>query len=198
MSHNTWIHRSVRVLVRPMVRTPVTPNHLTALRLVTGLAAAAAFAVGEELWQYYGAALFFLSILLDRADGELARLGGKTTSWGHAFDRVSDMVCEVLVFVGIGIGLRESILGPWSILMGIVAGAAVALIFFLFLRVEMRAGQAAAETQALAGFDPDDAMVIVPLAIVLGGSVPLLVAATVGTPVAAVYFYWHLRSQLKG
>ena len=48
MSHNTWIHRIVRVGVRPLVATPVTPNQLTTLRLASGLAATAAFAVGDE------------------------------------------------------------------------------------------------------------------------------------------------------
>ena len=50
MSHDTWIHRCARVLVRPLVRTRVTPNHLTTVRLLTGLGSAAAFAAGDEAW----------------------------------------------------------------------------------------------------------------------------------------------------
>ncbi|MDP7651280.1 MAG: CDP-alcohol phosphatidyltransferase family protein [Rhodospirillales bacterium] len=194
MSHNTWIHRGVRVLVRPLVGTPVTPNQLTSLRLLTGLSAAGAFAVGTEPWQYCGAGLFILSMLFDRADGELARLGGKTTPWGHNFDLLSDLLSETLVFIGLGIGLSDSILGAWAIPMGIVAGLAVALTFWLF----QRAGPQAGATQPVAGFDPDDALVFVPLAVVLGGSVPLLVAAATGAPAFAAYSYWRLRADLKG
>ena len=40
MSHNTWIHRIVRVGVRPLVPTAVSPNHITRLRLILGVAAA--------------------------------------------------------------------------------------------------------------------------------------------------------------
>ena len=40
MSHNTWIHRGVRILVRPLAKTPVTPNQITTLRLLTGIGAA--------------------------------------------------------------------------------------------------------------------------------------------------------------
>ena len=70
MSHNTWIHRGVRVvLVEPLSRTPVTPNHLTTLRMVTALAASACLAVGPEFWRFVGAGLFLASALLDRADG---------------------------------------------------------------------------------------------------------------------------------
>ena len=96
MSHNTWIHRIARVGVRPLVGTPVTPNHLTTLRLVTGLAAAGAFATGIPEWRAWGGVIFVVSMFLDRADGELARLGGKTSPWGHKFDLVSDAVCNAL------------------------------------------------------------------------------------------------------
>ncbi|MCH8834893.1 MAG: CDP-alcohol phosphatidyltransferase family protein, partial [Proteobacteria bacterium] len=65
--------------VRPLVGTAVTPNHLTTLRLATGLAAAGALAVGTSPWQHVGAAIFVVSLVLDRADGELARLAGKTS-----------------------------------------------------------------------------------------------------------------------
>ncbi len=194
MSHNTWIHRGVRVLVRPLAATPVTPNHLTGLRLLSGLGAAAAFAVGGSPWHYYGAGLFLLSMLLDRADGELARLGGKTTPWGHNFDLLSDLLSETLVFIGLGIGLRHGILGAWAIPMGLVAGIAVALTFWLF----QRAGPQAGASQTAAGFDPDDALVIVPVAVVFGASVPLLIAAALGAPAFAAYSYWRLRADLKG
>jgi phosphatidylglycerophosphate synthase len=198
MSHNTWIHRGVRVLVRPLVGTPVTPNQLTALRLLTGLSAAGAFAVGASPWHYWGAGLFAFSMLLDRADGELARLGGRTTTWGHYFDTLSDALSETLIFVGLGIGLRDSVLGLWAVPMGIVAGLAVAIIFWMLLRVARRFGREVVATRAVAGFDPDDALVIVPLAVVLGGSVPLLVAAAAGAPISAVYYYWRFRSHLRG
>lgn len=79
MSHDTWIHRAVRGAVRPLARTPVTPNQVTTLRLITGLAAAAAFAQGGEGWRQVGAGLFLVSLFLDRADGELARASGKSS-----------------------------------------------------------------------------------------------------------------------
>ena len=180
----------MRVFVRPLVRTSVTPNQITVLRLLAGLGAAAAFAVGEPSWQYIGGGVFVLSVFLDRADGELARLGGKTTPWGHIFDLIADGVCDTVVFVGIGIGLRHSVLGVWAAPMGILAGAAVAAIFFLVMRIEAMEGERAAELPGAAGFDPDDAILIVPVAVWLGGAVPLLVAAAVGAPAFAVFFFW--------
>ncbi len=175
--------------VRPLVKTPVTPNHLTTLRLATGLAAAGALAVGASPWQHIGAAIFVVSLVLDRADGELARLAGKTTPWGHTYDLIADAASDTLIFVGLGVGLRESALGLWAIPMGMAAGAAVAAIFWLIMRIEAVEGQRAAELPSVAGFDVDDTILIVPVAVWLGGSVPLLVAAAIGAPAFAVFFF---------
>src|SRR3990172_10662477 len=83
MSHNRLIHRHVRPAIRPLARASVTPNQVTTMRLAAGLAAAAAFALGDSSWPYWGAGLFVLSMFLDRMDGELARATGKSTPWGH-------------------------------------------------------------------------------------------------------------------
>ncbi len=49
MSHDTWIHRVARVtVVKPLVHTAVRPNQVTTVRLLTGIAAAAALAIGPE------------------------------------------------------------------------------------------------------------------------------------------------------
>ena len=178
--------------MRPLVGTPVTPNQITVLRLLTGIGAAAAFAVGETPWQHIGGGIFVLSVLLDRADGELARLGGKTTPWGHTFDLVADGVCDVLAFVGIGIGLQGSMLGWWAVPMGAAAGCAIAAIFWLVMRIEAAEGERAAELPSAAGFDPDDAILLVPVAVWLGGGVPLLIAAAISAPMFAVFFFWRL------
>ncbi len=193
MSHNTWIHRGVRTLVRPLVGTPVTPNQITALRLLTGMGAAAAFATGEAFWQNVGGAIFVLSLVLDRADGELARLGGKTSLWGHRFDLIADGLANGLVFVGIGVGLRESVLAYWALPMGVLAGGAVAAVLWLVVRVENSQGPRALELPAAGGFDADDAMLAVPIAVWLGGAVPLLIAAAIGAPVFAALFFWRHR-----
>jgi phosphatidylglycerophosphate synthase len=195
MSHNTWIHRFVRLGVRPLAGTPVTPNQITTLRLLTGVCAAGLFALGPR-WHFYAALLFLLSMLLDRADGELARISGITSPWGHRYDLVSDGLSNVLVFIGIGIGMRDSVFGLWSIPMGCLAGVAVAVILWLVLKVERLEGQRAAELGNVAGFDVDDAIVVVPLMVMLGWTKALLIAASIGAPVFALFMAWHLRSKL--
>ena len=195
MSHRTWMHRLSRVIVLPLAKTPVTPNQLTALRLATGVGAALLFALGET-WHVHGAAAFIVSMLLDRADGELARMTGRTTPWGHTFDLVSDGICNAVVFVGVGVGARGGMLGLGAVPVGILAGLAVAAILWLVIRVEARQGARAAELGGFGGFDPDDAMLAVPVAMLLGWSDALLVAAGIGAPLFALFMFVRFQGGL--
>ncbi len=197
MSHNTWIHRIARAaVVRPLRNTPVTPNHLTTLRLAAGIGAAAALAVGVERWAHIGAGLFVVSMVLDRADGDLARLTGRTSPGGHTYDLIADAASNTLILVGLGVGLRDSDYGVWALPMGVLAGAAIAVILWLVMRIEEVEGSRAAELPSFAGFDPDDAMLAVPIAVWLGASELLLAAAAIGAPAFAVFFYWLFRRKL--
>jgi archaetidylinositol phosphate synthase len=190
MSHDTWLHRSVRAAVRPLAATSITPNHITTARLATGLLAAGLFAVGGQTALYWAAGSFLLSMLLDRADGELARSSGKSTPWGHKYDLITDAASNALAFVGIGVGLRYGSFGWAWILMGVVAGAAIVCILWWTTHIENLHGARAAELRITRGFDPDDTMLIVPIAAVLGWVEPLLVAAFVGAPLFALAAYW--------
>jgi len=177
------------VIVKPLQATPVTPNQLTALRLVAGLAAAGLLAVGTAPQIHWAGGLFIASMLLDRADGDLARITGRTSPRGHTYDLIADALCNTLVFVGLGFGLRSGGFGDWAIAMGLLAGGSVAAILWLVLRIEQAQGARAAELGGIAGFDPDDAMALIPPAVWLGWSEGLLAAAAVCAPLFAVFFY---------
>lgn len=192
LSHNTWIHRAARVLVRPLANTPVTPNQLTALRLASGLLAAWAFAQGTHGGAFWGALIFLVSMVLDRADGELARLTGRTSPWGHKFDLWSDAVANAAAFVGIGVGAAAALgwVGP---ALGLAAGLGIVAVLALVTRVEAARGARAAELQGTGGFDPDDAMLVVPITMMLGLNEMLIVAAGVGAPAFAAAMWQKFR-----
>jgi archaetidylinositol phosphate synthase len=196
LSHNTWIHRGVRSLVRPLAKTAVTPNQVTTLRLLTGIAAAAAFAVGDDSWRVIGAGIFLLSMILDRADGELARLSGKMSASGHRYDLFADSFCNCVAFVGLGVGYVDTALGAWAAAMGLAAGVAVVAILAMVVRAERVSGARAAELGSGAGFDADDGMLAVPVLVLLDGGILLLYSAAIGAPVFALFFYWRFRSIL--
>ena len=196
MSHDTWFHRAARVVARPLARSPVTPNQVTTLRLAAGLAAAAALAEGGADWRNWGAAIFVLAMFLDRLDGELARLTGNISPWGHRYDLFSDALANALAFLGLGVGLRAGEFGAWAPAMGLFAGLAVAAILWLVVRKESHHGARAGNLGSAAGFDPDDAMIAVPVMIWLGLSDRLLVAACLGAPVFAVFMALKFRKSI--
>lgn len=183
--------------MRPLVGTKVAPNHLTWIRLLTGIGAASCVAVGGARWPDIGAGIFALSLFFDRADGDLARATGRSSPGGHLFDLRADAACNILFMVGLGIGLRGAEpFGSWAVALGAAAGVAVAAIFAMVLRLESLQGTRAGEIGGFAGFDPDDAVLAIPLLIWLDQEVALMWAAGVGAPLFALGFFGFYRYRL--
>ncbi len=187
MSYNTWIHKIARQLVLPLVDTPITPNHLTTARLLSGVAAAICFSFGETMWNLLGALAFIVSMLLDRADGELARLSGKSSRFGAIYDLITDAICNAALFIGLGVAAMNGELGSWALAMGVVAGVSISIIFYAVIDVAASIDASAAAFNSFAGFDPDDAMIIVPIGTALGYGQLLLTLAAIITPFVAIY-----------
>lgn len=182
--------------VRSLINTRLRPNHLTTARLCSGLAAALCFAAGDPSWNWAGAGLFLLAMTLDRADGELARLQASGSRFGHLYDLVADGASNAAVFVGIGIGVARAggAFAEAALVLGIVAGLAVALAEVVVLRMDVVGTLSTAEVGGFYGFDADDAMIVVPIAVLAGAGGWLLVAAAVGGSAAFAYLsYKALR-----
>ena len=160
---------------------------------MTGLLAAWFYTYGQEIWSNIASVLFIISIFLDRGDGILARLTGKSTDWGHKYDLISDAICNSLIFVGIGIGLRETELGLWAIPLGIGAGLSIAIVLILVVHAENSGGLRATELRSIGGFDPDDAMLLVPFAVVVGWGTQLILVAAIFAPLFLIFFYLKFR-----
>lgn len=184
MSHNTIIHRIVRPTVRIAARTAITPNQITTVRLVSGIAAAACLADGTYGWMAIGGIVFVVSMLLDRADGELARQTGQMSVWGYRYDLASDCIASVATFVGLGVGLAATH-GTAALWLGILAGVGIGTLF-AELNVLNFADVRGYELSAGFTVDPDDAMILVPVLIWLGLAWPMTIAAAVITPSAAI------------
>jgi phosphatidylglycerophosphate synthase len=195
MVGDSWTHKFAHVCILPLVNTPVTPNHITTLRLITGLAACSAFAVGTQQWNFWGGVLWILSALLDRADGELARLSGKSSPLGHKFDYISDMSTTALFFIGIGIGLRNSPLEYWSIVMGVFAAAGVIAAEILAETIDQEKKDTGEKAYSgFAGFDFDDILYLFAPLVWLNWHLPFLVGASVGAPAFALLTWYRLQA----
>lgn len=194
-----WDARLARRLIAPLKDSWVTPNYLTTVRLGVGLAAAGCFLPGTCGWSNLAALLLIVSNFLDHTDGELARISGKTSRLGHLYDLASDAVVTVLLFVamGAGIGAGRGPLGVAPVLLGAFAGVAIALIFWLRLRIEALGGKSASQQAAMGGFETEDVLYLLPLVTLCNGVAPFLVAASIGAPLFALWVSYDYRRLLR-
>lgn len=184
--NQTYAHLFARILVRPLLGTWVRPNHLTALRLAIGLAACVMLAIASTSAYVWSGVLWVTACLLDRADGELARMGDLRSESGRILDFYSDMILDAGWFLGAGIGLRHGRLGDGAVLLGLLAcGSILICIGYaeLFERISAPGTKAWHGTRR---FHPDDALFLLAPLTWFGWLTPALVASGICTPVIAV------------
>ena len=195
-----WDAQLARRLITPLKDSWVTPNNLTTVRLCVGLGAAAAFLPGTYGWSNLAALLLIVSNFLDHTDGELARMSGKSSRIGHVYDLASDAVVTILLFIAIGVGVGANPTTGTEIssaALGVLAGCAVALIFYLRMRIEDRVGKAANQQASLGGFETEDVLYLLPLATLSNAMVPFLIAAALCAPLFAVWVVMDYRRVLR-
>jgi hypothetical protein len=135
--------------------------------------------------------LFIISAFLDRADGELARLSGKTSAAGHRYDLTCDLTVVSLLFVGIGIGARGSHFAQWGTALGIIASASIVCIYRIRSLLERaQTFDHGTPVKVDRWFDPDDLLYLVGPIAWLGLLPDFLTATVVGAP---IYALWMLR-----
>jgi phosphatidylglycerophosphate synthase len=194
MAIESWDHRLARILVKPLVRTPVHPNHLTALSFVFGLCAAVFFAIGDHVWVHVAAGLFMIAVFLDHTDGELARQAGKTSSFGQLFDSSVNATNYTMLFISIGIGLSNGPMGGGALLLGLTAGLCNPIILILRIRMERRHGAKAVAHPRYGGVEIEDLIYLIGPITWLGGLEYFFLAYGIGS---FGYFAWTVWEALK-
>jgi len=198
MDQKPWDAHLAYHLVYPLRHTFITPNHLTLVRLLFGLLAAALLASGNDDWINIGAFCFVISNFLDHTDGELARLTGKITRSGHYLDLACDAIVNIMLFVGIGIGLMHSNLGAWALPMGIISGLSVASIFYMRNEIEQSVGKDRARQPHYGRVEAEDVLYLLPVITLMHWLVPFLVLAAAGAPAFAIWVLFEYRKFLAG
>lgn len=102
------IYKVIDPLVRGLIKIGLTPNAVTTIGLLLNIGVAIIFIVGAERGNrgdlsYIGwaGALVLFAGLFDMLDGQVARLGNMSSTFGALFDSVLDRYSESVLFLGI-------------------------------------------------------------------------------------------------
>ena len=107
-------------------RLGITPNQITIVNILVGIAACALVPRGTYTGFALAGGLMFIQVVLDSCDGEVARLRFLSSKFGMWLDNVSDDVIDnaflAMLAVGVGgtwtwIGIGAAVLRSWCALM---------------------------------------------------------------------------------
>lgn len=133
-----WVDRYVNRRVsalwsRWLLRTPLTPNHVTLVSFAIGLLAAISFAQVGWLSGVLGALLLQCSAIIDCCDGEVARLKFLESPGGYYLDITCDNVVHVAVFAAIAWSRYRAIGDGWILMLGALAVLGTIISFLIVL-----------------------------------------------------------------
>lgn len=122
------IYFVINPFVRLLIRMGVTPNMVTTIGLLGNIAAAGIFVYAGYTATHggmnydlltLGGIVIILFSLFDMLDGQVARLGGMTSTFGAMYDSVLDRYCELFTLGGLSYYLIQT---------GYVAGALITFV----------------------------------------------------------------------
>jgi len=117
------------------VRLGITPNQISLMALLAGIACAVLFFMHQFLT---GALLLLLSAVFDLVDGSVARKTGAHTNFGAVFDWIVDKYVDGLALLGIGLGgvqvISQFLPVPAVADFGVVAFAIIGSLMNTFIK----------------------------------------------------------------
>ena len=121
---------SIRI-TRLLINTKITPNQITFISLILGIASAPFFFLGTYPQLIIGAALFYASFILDLVDGELARCKKKYSDFGVWLDMTFDSFNNSLIVLVSAIGLFFNTNNSTILIIGLIAFFNIYIRYYL-------------------------------------------------------------------
>lgn len=128
---DTQVHRRLsRPISRLAVAAGLGPNAITLASGAMGLASVAAFARGEALAVVVGFLLYVAAVVLDHADGEVARLTLTESALGEWLDIIVDTLIHGTMLLALGLacarvtgsGMAAGVIGAVAVLVSGILG----------------------------------------------------------------------------
>jgi phosphatidylglycerophosphate synthase len=118
-----WFHRPLAgVFVQLVLPLPITPSQVTILSGIVGATSGVALAQttpAEPAWALLAFVLLLTAVVLDCADGQLARARQQSSVVGRALDGLVDVVAPLSIFVGMATVLHDQFGYSWLWLHGV-------------------------------------------------------------------------------
>ena len=114
-----------------LIRTPVTPNQVTIISLILGLIAGVFFSFGGHTYTITAGLIFFLCVVFDQCDGEVARIKHMESEFGRAFDIIVDSIVNAVIVAGITFALYKTSGSGFHIIIGLLAIIGISISIFL-------------------------------------------------------------------
>ena len=144
-----YLNRPISVRVtRPLLRTGITPNQVSAFSFMLSMTGALFFFLGGYANLVMGGILAQLSSVIDGCDGEIARLKFRATEFGGWFDAVLDRYADMFLLAGLIWHLHSSRGGLLPLSIGLLAITGTFMNSYTadkydgFMKKRIRAGRA--------------------------------------------------------
>ncbi len=114
------INRKISLAItKHLVRTGLSPNHLTVFIMILGVASGVFAALAEPWWMLVIAGfLFQAQSVLDGCDGEIARITYRFSYTGQWMDTIGDDLTNWAFTLGLAIGQARMMNLPWLYVAG--------------------------------------------------------------------------------
>jgi phosphatidylglycerophosphate synthase len=185
------------ILVRPLVNTPVTPNHITTLSLILGLAASALFAWGDGAAPLWAAGLVTIARFIDHMDGELARQSGKVSTIGAMYDSMTGSACYATMFLGMGYAEWRHRADDWVLWFAVISTILIVMNMLLQTKVENWTGTAPDPYPQVGRFEAEDGIYLILPIIWLTGTWCFFLIGTIGTVIFTMVSIRELLRDLR-
>jgi phosphatidylglycerophosphate synthase len=119
-------------ITRILIHTPLSPNMISVLSILSGMAGGAVILLPTLEWKLCGLCLLYLHLLLDRVDGEVARYKKIFSLRGVYLDEINHYLVPAFFFSTLGWSVAKvSLLDPRLIMLSGFVGAIASIMLRL-------------------------------------------------------------------